>query len=52
MTRADDNCFPEDENGQLKLSDYPFEKTWAGMEKVYESGRARAIGVSNFSIKT
>ena len=41
-----------DENKKLKLTDYPFEKTWAGMEKVYDSGKARAIGVSNFSIKT
>ena len=48
----DDNFFPMDENKKLKLTDYPFEKTWAGMEKVYDSGKARAIGVSNFSIKT
>ncbi|KAJ7132386.1 NADP-dependent oxidoreductase domain-containing protein [Mycena epipterygia] len=27
-------------------------ETWAEMEKIYSSGRARAIGVSNFSIKT
>lgn len=26
--------------------------TWAEMEKVLVSGKARAIGVSNFSIKT
>ncbi|KAJ7132381.1 NADP-dependent oxidoreductase domain-containing protein [Mycena epipterygia] len=29
-----------------------FNETWAEMEKIYSSGRARAIGVSNFSIKT
>jgi diketogulonate reductase-like aldo/keto reductase len=28
-----------------------FQDIWAEMEKIYESGRAKAIGVSNFSIK-
>ena len=28
-----------------------FSQTWAGLEAVHASGRARAIGVSNFSIK-
>ena len=41
-----------DENGKLIAREYPFEKTWESMEKVHESGKARAIGVSNFSIKT
>lgn len=27
------------------------EKAWRGVEKVYESGRARAIGVSNFRVQ-
>lgn len=27
------------------------EKTWRAMERIYESGRARAIGVSNFTIE-
>ena len=48
----DDNCFPLDENNKLKTREYPFQKTWAAMEKIYKSGKARAIGVSNFSIKT
>ena len=42
-----------DENGNLKVNHgVDFRKTWAAVEKVYESGKARAIGVSNFSIKT
>ncbi|KAJ7132356.1 NADP-dependent oxidoreductase domain-containing protein [Mycena epipterygia] len=37
----------------LTVVDTPtFNETWAEMEKIYSSGRARAIGVSNFSIKT
>ncbi|KAJ6616985.1 NADP-dependent oxidoreductase domain-containing protein [Mycena sp. CBHHK59/15] len=38
---------------QLKVVDSPtFNETWAEMEKIHASGRARAIGVSNFSIRT
>ncbi|GJE84996.1 aldo/keto reductase [Phanerochaete sordida] len=43
---------PKDENGNLKINhEADFRKTWAAMEKIYQSGKARAIGVSNFSIK-
>jgi glycerol 2-dehydrogenase (NADP+) len=28
-----------------------FNETWAEMEKIYASGKAKAIGVSNFSVK-
>ena len=39
--------------GDHKVVDRPnFNDVWAEMEKIYESGRAKAIGVSNFSIKT
>ncbi|KAI0711077.1 Aldo/keto reductase [Cerioporus squamosus] len=41
-----------DANGDLICYDTPiFNETWARMEKIYESGRAKAIGVSNFSVK-
>ena len=28
-----------------------FNETWADMEKIYESGKVKTIGVSNFSVK-
>ncbi|KAH8082844.1 reductase AKOR2 [Cristinia sonorae] len=41
-------------NGKdLRTVDVPnFKTCWAEFEKIYESGKVRAIGVSNFSIKT
>lgn len=39
-------------DGDLIALDKPtFNDTWVEMEKIYASGRARAIGVSNFSVK-
>ncbi|KAJ7764689.1 NADP-dependent oxidoreductase domain-containing protein [Mycena metata] len=39
--------------GGLKILQTPtFNDTWAELERIHASGRARAIGVSNFSIKT
>ena len=46
------NPDPEDADGNLIVYDTPiFHETWAHMEKLYESGKAKAIGVSNFSVK-
>ncbi|KAL7282283.1 hypothetical protein ACG7TL_003753 [Trametes sanguinea] len=43
---------PTDEHGDIITTDeWTFNQTWAKMEKLYESGKAKAIGVSNFSIK-
>ncbi|CDO71368.1 hypothetical protein BN946_scf184908.g126 [Trametes cinnabarina] len=43
---------PTDEHGDIITTDeWTFTQTWAEMEKLYESGRAKAIGVSNFSVK-
>ena len=52
MCVLDDDCFPRDADGNLELTDHKFTDTWAAMEKVYSSGKVKAIGVSNFSIKT
>jgi glycerol 2-dehydrogenase (NADP+) len=46
---AANSPFPE----KFEALDHPtFNETWAEMEKIYASGKAKAIGVSNFSIKT
>ncbi|KIJ60932.1 hypothetical protein HYDPIDRAFT_42997 [Hydnomerulius pinastri MD-312] len=47
------NPGPLDSNGSLKLDETTnFNETWKEMEKVLQTGKVRAIGVSNFSIKT
>lgn len=40
---------PVDENGKIIFGDYDYVDTWKAMEKVYEKGLARNIGVSNFN---
>ncbi|KAJ6540520.1 NADP-dependent oxidoreductase domain-containing protein [Mycena capillaripes] len=43
----------EEAFGSFKVLETPtFNDTWAEFERLHASGRARAIGVSNFSIKT
>ncbi|VDC01498.1 unnamed protein product [Peniophora sp. CBMAI 1063] len=47
--------YPQAErNGKtLQPEEYPtINDTWADMEKVYREGKARAVGASNFSVKT
>lgn len=43
-----DSLFPK-EDGKLKTDDTDFVDTWKAMEKLMKSGKAKAIGVSNFS---
>ncbi|KAH6680067.1 GCY protein [Plectosphaerella plurivora] len=43
--------FPLEENGVFALADIDPSVTWAAMEKLVTSGKVRAIGVSNFTIK-
>lgn len=40
---------PVDANGKLQFADYDYVETWKALEKVYEKGLARNIGVSNFN---
>ncbi|KAH7907459.1 NADP-dependent oxidoreductase domain-containing protein [Hygrophoropsis aurantiaca] len=43
---------PKNPDGSLIAVESPtFNETWAAMEQVLESGKAKAIGISNFSIK-
>lgn len=44
-----DELFPKDENGKIKNADIDYVDTYKALEKVYKKGKARAIGVSNFS---
>ncbi|SGY44553.1 BQ5605_C001g00172 [Microbotryum silenes-dioicae] len=48
---GNDPKFPKKEDGSrdLDLEKWSVAKTWEGMEKVYKSGKAKAIGISNFS---
>ncbi|PPR02302.1 hypothetical protein CVT24_011640 [Panaeolus cyanescens] len=47
------NMFPQNEDGTYKaIQEVKFHETWREMEKLLDTGKARAIGVSNFSIKT
>ncbi|KAI0075148.1 Aldo/keto reductase [Panus rudis PR-1116 ss-1] len=48
-----DVVLPKDEKGNLKLLEHPnFNETWTMMELLLNTGKVKAIGVSNFSIKT
>ena len=42
----------EPDGGDFIMDDgVTFNETWADMEKVYEAGKVKAIGVSNFSVQ-
>ncbi|THH02936.1 hypothetical protein EW145_g6673 [Phellinidium pouzarii] len=59
FANIDDKPYPrhpgpngEPDEGEYITVDKPtFNETWADMEKAYESGKVKAIGVSNFSVK-
>ncbi|KAF2145736.1 uncharacterized protein K452DRAFT_349185 [Aplosporella prunicola CBS 121167] len=44
-----DELMPKDSNGKIKTGDTDYVDTYKAMEKCYQSGKAKAIGVSNFS---
>jgi diketogulonate reductase-like aldo/keto reductase len=48
----DGNELLKNPDGTIKLNDsVTFNESWAEMEKLLETGKVRAIGVSNFSVK-
>ncbi|KAL8705889.1 MAG: hypothetical protein Q9201_001037 [Fulgogasparrea decipioides] len=46
-----EESFPKDSNGKIKNGNTDFVDTWKAMEKAFKKGKAKAIGVSNFSRK-
>lgn len=42
---------PASDADMIPLAELPIEKTWAEMEKAYNQGLVKAIGVSNFGVK-
>ncbi|KAL8706323.1 MAG: hypothetical protein Q9225_007968 [Loekoesia sp. 1 TL-2023] len=46
-----ENMFPTDSNGKTITSDIDYVDTWKAMEKTFKKGKAKAIGISNFSRK-
>jgi len=47
---GNDRLFPKHPDGSRDLdTEWPHWKTWQGMEKLLKTGKARAIGVSNYS---
>ena len=44
-----DSSFPKDDNGKTIAGDTDYVDTYKAMEKLFKSGKAKAIGVSNFS---
>lgn len=41
--------FPKGEDGQMMMGTTTYVDTWKAMEKLVQKGKAKAIGVSNFS---
>jgi len=41
--------FPYDKDGKQLTTDVDYVETWKAMEEVYKSGKAKAIGISNFN---
>jgi alcohol dehydrogenase (NADP+) len=44
-----DDMFPQDKDGKTITADISYVDTWKAMEKLIETGKTKAIGVSNFS---
>ncbi|KAL2112301.1 hypothetical protein VUR80DRAFT_7988 [Thermomyces stellatus] len=44
-----DGLFPKENGKPVVLSDVDYVETWKAMEEVYKSGKAKAIGISNFN---
>ncbi|KAG0260989.1 hypothetical protein DFQ27_003234 [Actinomortierella ambigua] len=49
--QAGDVAFPKGADGKPILEETDFTETWKAMEQLLDTGKVRAIGVSNFSVK-
>ncbi|OZJ02253.1 hypothetical protein BZG36_05028 [Bifiguratus adelaidae] len=47
---ASEAPFPKDANGKILLADVDFVVTWEAMTKLVDTGKVKAVGVSNFNI--
>ncbi|KAG9246328.1 aldehyde reductase-like protein [Calycina marina] len=47
--KSGDSTFPKDKEGKTLTSDVSYVETWKALEKALETGKTKAIGVSNFS---
>jgi alcohol dehydrogenase (NADP+) len=47
--RSGDNMFPKDKDSKIETANISYIDTWKAMEKLLTTGKAKAIGVSNFS---
>ncbi|OQO05146.1 hypothetical protein B0A48_08166 [Cryoendolithus antarcticus] len=45
------SMFPKDKDGKVKVGESDYVETYKAMEAVHKKGKARAIGISNFSQK-
>lgn len=49
--KTSDKLFEKDENGKMITEDIDYVETYKAMEKLIKTGKAKAIGISNFSKK-
>ncbi|KAF1343802.1 NADP(+) coupled glycerol dehydrogenase [Delphinella strobiligena] len=49
--KSGENKFPIDEQGVFQLADIDYVITYKAMEKLLDTGKVKAIGVSNFNIR-
>ncbi len=47
--KSGSNLFPKDKDGKLETANIPYIATWKAMEKLLNTGKTKAIGISNFS---
>jgi diketogulonate reductase-like aldo/keto reductase len=49
--KSGDNMFPKDKDGKVETGQADYVETYKAMEECFKKGKAKAIGVSNFSLK-